>query len=80
MRSENGGSALWFVAGVAVGATVALLYAPQSGEDTRKKLRRKAERGRDYLEDRGKEFYRKGRELADEANDLFERGKKMVEG
>jgi gas vesicle protein len=32
-------SLLWFVAGAAIGAGVALLYAPQSGAETRKKIK-----------------------------------------
>ncbi len=32
------------------------------------------------LMDRGRELYDKGRTLADEAADMFERGKKLVEG
>jgi gas vesicle protein len=63
-----------------VGATVALLFAPQSGERTRRLLTRKADEGREAVLDRGREIYDKGKELADEAADLFERGKKIVEG
>jgi gas vesicle protein len=37
--------------GAALGASVALLYAPQSGAVTRKKLKRSAEDAADYLED-----------------------------
>jgi gas vesicle protein len=84
---ENGGKALWFVAGVAVGATIALLYAPSSGRVTRRRISRAAVRGKESLVesgqdlvDRGKELYERGRKMADEAAEYFERGKKMVEG
>jgi gas vesicle protein len=40
-----------FTVGVAAGATVALIYAPQSGEKTRKKIKRKLEDASDYLKD-----------------------------
>ncbi len=87
MQEDNGSKALWFVAGAAVGATLALLFAPASGEVTRRRIGRTAAKGRDYFEeagrdvlDRGKGLYEKGRKLADDAADLFERGKKMVEG
>jgi gas vesicle protein len=40
-----------FTVGVASGAIVALIYAPQSGEKTRKKLKRKIEDAGDYLKD-----------------------------
>lgn len=84
---DNSSKALWFVAGAALGATIALLFAPAAGEETRRALGRGATRGRDSLADagremieKGKEYMEKGRHLADEAADLFERGKKLVEG
>jgi gas vesicle protein len=88
MDSEDAGMSLaWFLVGAAVGATVALLYAPQSGKDTRRLISKQTERGKDALADtskevldRGRELYERGREFADEAADLFERGKKAVRG
>ena len=88
MADEDTGSwVLWFVAGAAVGASVALLFAPASGEETRKLLVRKtgegrdaiAESGRDVFE-RGREMFERGRKLADEAAEMFERGRQLVEG
>jgi gas vesicle protein len=86
MAEEYGGKAVWFMAGIAIGATVALLYAPATGEDTRRQITRKALRGRDALADsgsdlldKGREMYERGRKLADEAADMFERGRKIVE-
>ena len=77
---------VWFTAGVALGATVALLYAPSSGEETRERIRLKAGEGRDALKDRGRDLldrsrglYDKGKQMADEAADLFDRGRRMVE-
>ena len=77
---------IWFVAGVAIGATVALLYAPQSGEETRDLLSAKAREGKDRLSDhsrsvvdRGREFFERGREIADEAAGLFEEGRRIVQ-
>jgi gas vesicle protein len=88
MATEDSGMSLaWFLVGAAVGATVALLYAPQSGKDTRRLIVKKTEQGREALADsskevldRGRELYERGREFADEAADLFERGKKAVRG
>lgn len=81
----------WFLAGMGVGAAVALLYAPQSGKETRRMIGRGAERSKDYLEDqatrlreRGKDLYDKGRDVArevgEEASDLIDRGRKIVRG
>ena len=65
---------LWFFAGAALGATVALLYAPQSGKDTRRYIGKKARQGREVVSDasrealdKGRELYQKGRKMADEA-------------
>lgn len=88
MADENyGDKAVWFLAGIAIGATIALLYAPASGEVTRRKIVRKSQEGRDVLMesgkemlDRGKEMYDRGRKLADDAAEMFERGRKIVEG
>ncbi|HZT28625.1 MAG TPA: YtxH domain-containing protein [Bryobacteraceae bacterium] len=77
----------WFLAGVIIGAAVALLYAPKSGKDTRDFLSQKAQVGKDAVSDvgkdvfsAGKDMYEKGRELVEDAADLFERGRKLVRG
>jgi gas vesicle protein len=88
MASENDDNKLvWFLTGAAIGAAVALLYAPKSGRDTRRYLRKRADEGREALADAGKEIrdrsreiYDKGREIAEEAGELLERGRKLVVG
>ena len=86
-KDDSGNTILWFLTGAAVGAAIALLYAPASGRDARKYIRKKAEEGRETLDDAGKEimdrgrdYYKKGLKIADEAGDLLERGKKLVTG
>ena len=80
-------SLVWFLTGAAVGAAVALLYAPQSGKDTRRYLNKKAKESRDAIGDvgrdaldKGRDLFEKGRKMADDAADLFERGRRLVEG
>ena len=41
-----------FSLGVAAGAAAALIYAPQSGEKTRKQLKRNLQDASDYIQDR----------------------------
>jgi gas vesicle protein len=65
---EDGGSAVkWFLAGAVLGGGLALLFAPQSGEATRRQLKRKARDLRDLAEDG-----------LDELGDRFEEGKERV--
>lgn len=65
-------SAIWFLTGIAVGAAVALLLAPDSGRRTRRRIARTAEDVQEYLEDLGEELIEKGRELV-------ERGKQAAD-
>jgi len=87
MAQDNGDRLIWFLTGAALGAAVALLYAPQSGEKTRRLITKKAREGSEViadggrdLMDKGRELFEQGRKVADEAAELFERGRKMVEG
>lgn len=86
-EENNGGKLTWFFAGAAIGAAIALLYAPESGHVTRRKIGRKLDEHRDKLAesgrevfDRGKEFLDKGRRIADEASEVLESGRKLVQG
>ena len=68
MSNNNGaaGSVLMaFVLGAAAGAAIALLYAPATGEVTRRKLKEKAQAGREKAESLardGREFLGRQRE------------------
>jgi len=77
----------WFLAGAVIGAGVALLLAPKSGKDTRRYLSKTTKNSREAMEssgrdlmDRGKELYDRGKKIVDDASDLFERGRKLVQG
>jgi len=82
---------VWFVAGASIGATLALLFAPQSGKDTRRYIGKQARKGREALADaseemmeKGRDLYERGREMAEEvageATDLIDRGRRILEG
>ena len=67
--ADNGNSAgtviAAFTLGALAGAAVALLLAPASGEETRRKLAERAKEGRDAAESmvrEGREFIRRQRE------------------
>ena len=61
----------FFVAGVGIGAILALLLAPKTGEQTRKLIAKKADEGKDYVASRGREF-------REQAEELVEKGKGLV--
>jgi gas vesicle protein len=86
MERDNSTMMVWFLTGALVGAAVALLLAPEAGEDTRRKLAQGAEKGRktliesgQELFERGRELYERGREIAEDAAELFERGRRIAE-
>ena len=79
MLKRNASEAcLFLLTGMAIGATVAVLFAPASGAKTRKRLGKYArrtvedlwEQGQEAIEtaaDRGKEYFERGKEKATEA-------------
>ena len=82
--SENesnsaGNTLLAFAVGAAVGAVIALLFAPAAGEETRRKIREKAKDGRD----RAADLAREGRDFLNRQRDnvqaAVERGKEVFE-
>jgi len=86
-NTDTGNTLAWFLVGLVIGATAAILYAPQSGKETRDYISRTTQEGREAMEstsrdviDRGKDMYEKGRQLVEDAADLFERGRKLVRG
>jgi gas vesicle protein len=69
MAREDSGAAgnilLAFLLGAAAGAALALLYAPQSGDKTRRFLSEKAKQGREQVAEaveRGREAFEQARE------------------
>jgi gas vesicle protein len=61
-----------FIAGLGVGAAVAMLFAPTSGEEMRQMLSERAEDGRRYAKKRV-------RELSSVANEVADRGREAMD-
>jgi gas vesicle protein len=87
MRRNERASLLWFLAGVSIGVSATLMLTPVSGAETRRLIGAKANDARGFLRDSGREYYERGRELyehgrtlADEAAEIFEEGRRLVEG
>ena len=77
----------WFLTGAVIGAAVAILYTPNSGKDTRTYIGRKTTEAKTAVSDtsadlmeRGRDMYTRGKQLMDDAQELFERGRKLVRG
>ena len=81
--ANNGNSAgsvlVAFALGAIAGAAVALLYAPASGDETRRRIAEKAREGRDKAEAlarEGREFFNRQRENVASA---IERGREAFD-
>ena len=85
MSRGNGEKFLYMLAGMGLGAGVALLFAPKSGRETRRYLSRLAREGRERVLDTGEEFvdrgkkvYEHGKAVVDEAMEFVDRGRRAV--
>jgi len=83
-QNEGSNRLAWFLTGAVIGVTIAILYTPSSGRDTRQLI---TDKSRDALGDTGKnlieagrEMFDRGRQLVEDAAELFERGRKLVQG
>jgi gas vesicle protein len=65
-----GSSLAFLLAGIGIGAGLALLFAPKSGRETRKYIARRAEDGRDYVTVVGKELRRQAEDVVDKGKGL----------
>jgi gas vesicle protein len=65
----------YFVAGLGIGAVIALLFAPQSGEDTRKQIAEKAQEGTEFVASKSREIRKQAEELVDQGKDLVSKQK-----
>jgi gas vesicle protein len=80
-------AAFLFLAGMTAGAALALILAPNSGEETRELIRQKAEDGREYVNAKKDELLRKAdrmvekgkKEMRRKAEDLVDRGLETVD-
>ena len=87
IQDEGTNPIVWFLTGAIIGATVAVLFAPRSGKETRQFISDKTQQGKDAVTqtsrdvaDAGREMFERGRKLVEDAADLFERGRKLVRG
>ena len=70
---------LVFITGVTAGAVAALLYAPQSGEETRKKLGKAYDDTEGHLKDSSDYLKDQAERLSKEANSAYKKGVKQLD-
>jgi gas vesicle protein len=70
--TRAGEKALYFILGAAMGAVTALLFAPQSGEETRRMIASRAREGADYLST-------KTRDVTEKTSGIIDRGKEVLQ-
>lgn len=79
MSEGNGGAKFaFFLAGMGIGAILALLFAPKSGRETREYLTHKAEEGKDYVQQRGRELRKQAEETVEKAKDVVQKQKEQL--
>jgi len=86
-QNEGVSTVAWFLTGAVIGVTVAILFAPKSGRETRRFLSDKTHQGKDAVAqtssdiiDAGRDVFERGRKLVEDAAELFERGRRLVHG
>jgi len=79
MSDRNGSSGvLWFLAGLGIGAAVAILYAPHSGEETRQILMSKAEEGREFVRKHARDAREQAEQWASRGKDVINTQKEQI--
>jgi gas vesicle protein len=79
--SEEGNGASnfgFFLAGLGMGAILALLFAPRSGKETREYIAGKAEEGRDYVKAKTEDLRRQAEGAVDKGKDLVTKQKELL--
>jgi gas vesicle protein len=75
----NGGTNLgFFLAGLGMGAVLALLFAPRSGKETREYIAGKAEEGRDYVKAKTEDLRRQAEGAVEKSKDLVTKQKELL--
>jgi gas vesicle protein len=79
--SEEGNGATnlgFFLAGLGMGAILALLFAPRSGKETREYIAGKAEEGRDYVVAKTEDLRRQAEGAVEKGKDLVTKQKELL--
>jgi gas vesicle protein len=72
MTRDDATNVCLFLAGASLGAAIAMLYAPVSGVEARRRVLTGAQEMRD--------LYQQGLHLAEEAAEMMDEGRRLVKG
>lgn len=75
---DNDSSLPFFLLGLGIGVAAGILFAPQSGEETRRLIRTKAGEGVDYVKRRSSEFQETASEALDRGKQTLQRQKESI--
>jgi gas vesicle protein len=78
MSDRDGNGILWFLLGTGVGIAAGMLFAPQSGNETREILMAKADEGREFVRKRAQEAKEQAAEWAERGKDVLNQQKEQV--
>jgi gas vesicle protein len=79
-ESEEGRASTigFFLAGLGIGAILALLFAPRSGQETRDLIAAKASEGRDFVKAKTEELRKQAEETVEKGRDLVTKQKELL--
>jgi gas vesicle protein len=78
MSDRDGNGFLWFLLGTGVGIAAGVLFAPQSGNETREAIMAKAEEGREFVRQRAQEAKEQATQWAERGKDVLNQQKEQV--
>lgn len=78
MSHREGNGVASFLVGLGIGAVVGILFAPQSGSETREILLSKADEGKEFVRNRAREAREQASEWVDRGKDVLNQQKEQV--
>jgi gas vesicle protein len=79
MSENNGGSNIaFFLAGAGIGALIALLFAPQSGKETRDYISQRASESREKVATKTQEYRKQAEGYVDKAKEIANKQKEQL--
>lgn len=76
--NDNTNNVVFFLVGGAIGAAIALLFAPKSGAETRALIGDKAREGKDFLSNKSQEFKEQASTYIDKGRDVISSQKERI--